>query len=438
MVASPRALEDFLQQIRKRGARGAEVLVEHADFRETASHRRGQPSARTWTESRVTGRCWDDQGRLGIATTEQQDVLVALELALARCATASPDGMEGPAERLGGANRGLNIDDRRLPGLTDEERLEVVVGNERAAGRESASVETGVFSLREERAHRIFGSSRGVMHEEWGTTFTCRASVTMRTDNGSFSLHDELLGRAFANVACLPFGAVLGQRGVALSQPGVPIDGPVRVLLPPRATGKLIAWLGDCFARSSAARGGTFLDQPGLTVNKRLHLIDDGLMHGGVRTRAFDDRGVPAVPLTLLREGVVDARYVTVRDARARDLRPTGHEHAGQLTPTNLVLNSGTRSIHALLSELGGTVFQIDDLPETAGIDPVTGAVDVPVNGVILERGKPVGALRGARLTGDLVTALNRVAALASDTDRVLHIDAPGLFLDGFSVVGGA
>jgi hypothetical protein len=36
------------------------------------------------------------------------------------------------------------------------------------------------------------------------------------------------------------------------------------------------------------------------------------------------------------------------------------------------------------------------------------------------------------------VTALNRVAALASDTDRVLHIDAPGLFLDGFSVVGGA
>ena len=68
------------------------------------------------------------------------------------------------------------------------------------------------------------------------------------------------------------------------------------------------------------------------------------------------------------------------------------------------------------------------------GFDLATGQFDVVVNGVLHDRHKTLGAWRGVHLFGDIVTALQQVASVSSDTDRILDVDAPGLFLDGLSV----
>jgi predicted Zn-dependent protease len=443
MIASARELENHLLQARKAGARGVEVLVEHVDHREVVATRRQNVTDRTWSASIASVRCWDEAGRPGAAAGPPEDVARLIADAVARCATGEPDPAEGPAERLSAITRGLDIDDRRAPLLTAEERVEVVVGNERAAGRETALFETGPFTLREARERRIFANTRGVLHESWGTRYTCHGSLRSVGLRPEVELHGAAAGRSFSSVACLPFGVALGRRAAALSRDAAPIDAPIRVLLPPEATAQLVAWLGERFAEASTHPGTTFIDLgvdgsgPGV-LHKRLHLIDDGLAPGGLNTRGFDDRGVPPVPVTLLREGSFDARYVGVREARARDLRPTGHEMMDRLTPSNLILNSGTRSINALLADFGGAVFMIDTLIDLSGVRTVDAEMDVPVHGIVLERGKPRGALRHARLQGNLLTALRQVAAVASDTDRVLHVDAPGLFLDGLRVVGGS
>lgn len=432
MIQNARELEAVLQRARTAGARAAEILIETAELRSTWNVRRGVAGQRSSTTATAQVRCWTDGGRYGLATGSPEALDALIAAALAACPSAPEDALAGPTERIGGTPRGLDIDDRRLPILTDEERAEVIVGNERAAIKETVHLDPGTFELHERKEHRLFASSRGVVHEAKSTTFQVRGSVRLRTEEGKIELVEETGGRAFASVACLPFGSVLGQRATALLREKALIGGPTRVLLPPRATGHLVAWLGDCFAMSSNRPGSTFLDALDGPLHRKLHLVDDGLLNGGLRTRPFDDRGVPPTALTLIREGHATGRYVDLRTAREREDRPTGHDAGGTLRATNLLLNAGTRSIHALLGELGGTVFQVDALPDTSGFNAQTGRVDTVVHGTVLKGGKPIGAQRFLRMRGDLSVVLGQVVAVASDTDRILHVDAPGLFLDGF------
>ena len=65
----------------------------------------------------------------------------------------------------------------------------------------------------------------------------------------------------------------------------------------------------------------------------------------------------------------------------------------------------------------------------------MTGDLDLPVDVVVWDRHTPRGALRRARLRGNLVDALRHVVAVTSDTDRILHVDAPGVIVDGLEVV---
>ena len=53
-----------------------------------------------------------------------------------------------------------------------------------------------------------------------------------------------------------------------------------------------------------------------------------------------------------------------------------------------------------------------------------------------MHKGKREGTACNVRLRGSLVDALKQLVSLSSDTDRYGHIDAPGMVLDGFSVVG--
>jgi PmbA protein len=168
--------------------------------------------------------------------------------------------------------------------------------------------------------------------------------------------------------------------------------------------------------------------------DKRLHLLDDGTLPGGLRTTAFDDRGVTPVPLTLLREGWVNNRFFGPEEARQRGARPTGHAVGEGQRPTNLQLRAGTRSMNALLADVSDPVFVLDHVEDIAGVDLRTGKIEVLGGGTFIRAGKPVGCAYRVQVTGDLVDVLSRVVDVASDTDRVGSVDAPGLLVDGLSI----
>jgi PmbA protein len=438
MKLSLRDLENIVQDARRQGALGVELLTSDWTSTRTATARREQVQIKREEGEQCSVRCWVDGGREGVAVGPHGAVQALVREALEAASRAAPAPFSGPVDRLAGPTRGLGIDDRRHDQLTDQDRADAVLTNERAAARESAHVDAGPFTLHEVREHRLFANSRGVNYEAWGTTYTATAAVRLRTAGPPVELSQQIATRAFASTTCLPYGQLLAARAASLADTPVALDGPTRVLLPSRAVARLVARLAPLFALSAAEAADTLLAraEDGRLFHKRLHLVDDGLLPGGLNTWAFDDRGVPPVPLTLLREGMVDGRMVGLDQARALGQRPTGHERGGAKTPSNLQLNSGTRSVHALLGDQPGPVLCVDDLPDLSGLDLRTGALDVVVHGTVLRGQRKVGAARGVRLTGDIVSALRQIIAVASDTDRTLHVDAPALFLDGLGVTG--
>lgn len=440
MTPELQTLDDIVRRARTAGASGVEVLRTDRDIvRLTAppgGPTGGSIQRHAARDAQLSVRLWRDDGRAGRATGPADSPDVLVQQALAAADRAQPDPLAGPIDRFTPAGRGLGIEDPRHVHLRDEDREEVLVDNLRGAASEDSRIRLGTFVWEDERTTRAFVNSRGVAQRVTSTVFRVDAEVFLDRADPPIHLTDRLAGRSFADVACLPWGASLARRALALAGPRVQVEGPVRVLLPPRATARLVAWLADRFSHDAITRGDTLLTRNGgLQISPRLHLLDDGTLGGGLRSRGFDDRGVLPVPLALIREGRVAAHLLTPEQARALDLKPTGHVIDGRVEPTNLVLNAGLRTINALLSDLGGDAVEVDDLPDLSGLDEATGDLSLPFDGFLRRADGHHGVVRGARLVGNLMTALRQIAGIASDTDRVGHVDAPALLVDGFEVV---
>lgn len=437
MTPTLQDLEKRVQDARKKGAKGAEILTE--EHRGVALVLKGRSNPdRTPTSGRtMTVRCWLDEGRRGDATGSPDAFDALVDQALAAAESAPTDPFGGPVRRMPAPPRGLGIDDPRHDQITDPDRLEVLTTNRRAAEGCTSRSKVGTFTYAESRTIRRFANHHGVAFEVPTTRYEASGALTLLSDEGAIELVDTIAGPAFASTACLPFGAALAQRVTQLDGDGPPLSGPMRVLLPPRATGRIMAWLATFFAADDLGGEDTFIARAAgeQLFHRRIHLVDDGAAPGGLHTRGFDDRGVTPVPLTLLQEGRVAARFLDPETARRLDTRPTGHVLGDGLAPTNLMLHAGARSVNAWMGEQDETIFEVDDL-DTSGFDPKTGAVDVVVHGRVRHKHDILGARRFVRLKGDLVEALSRVHGVCSDTDRILHVDAPAMFVDGFTVEG--
>lgn len=419
------------------GALGAELVYtdDVGTLLEMEGHKVGPPQP--LHESRLEVRVWVSGGREGQAAGDPRAVQALLEQAVLAAGDAPEDPSGGPLPRQAGPIAGLSIRDRRHQQLTPEDRAEVLATAERSASNHDPRVRTGGFRYRDRHRVRRFVSSRGVHLEEQGTTYLAEGEVTVGSPEGTLRLWESIASRSFASIASLPFGTSLARRATDLLADGTTIpEGPARVVLPARVVAALFAWLAPHFTLAGLSEEGRFFLQVGPEggVDPRLHMLDDGTIAGGLRSRSFDDRGAMPVPLTLLREGQVDGRFISLRDARRLELPPTGHQRGAELRPSNLILKSGTRSVSASSSDLGGLSLVIDSLPGLSQVDPASGDLDTKVHGIVMDGNKPVGAMRDVRLRGNLGEVLRSVLEVCSDTDRVGHVDAPALIVEGFTL----
>ena len=264
--------------------------------------------------------------------------------------------------------------------------------------------------------------------------YRLEGAVDVVSGNERFSLEDSRSGRGFSDVSTLPLGKILVGRAQQLLKRGGRVDADLPVIFSPRATAAIVEALAELFSADEVNRGRAFLFRMG-RLSEKLHLLDDGANPGGVRTRSFDERGVPSVPLTLLRDGEVAGRFLSPEQARALDTRPTGHCRDGILIPSNLILRQGARSINAVMTERGERAFWVDDIADMSGLNVETGDLTARVSGLVMHGSEIEGGCRNIELTGNLGTALSDVVHVFSNTDRVRHVDAPAIMVNGFKLV---
>jgi predicted Zn-dependent protease len=90
----------------------------------------------------------------------------------------------------------------------------------------------------------------------------------------------------------------------------------------------------------------------------------------------------------------------------------------------------------ALLSEHQGVrTLVLDHVVSWDGLDLATGAFDVVASGFVQRGNDSIeGPVRSVRLTGNVLTMLSNLVEIASDTDRIEHVDAPGMLVEGVKI----
>ena len=234
----------------------------------------------------------------------------------------------GPADRYALQDKGLGLFDRRHPQLTEDARVDVLKENIEGARSVSGAEPLG-FHYLEEVVHRRVVSSGGLGQYERSTNYT----LTGRVQHGEHMVGQSVYSRHFADVASLPLGADIANQVVRYAQPSDHPSGPTVLVIEPRVVAKIMEAVVPAFDRRLVDAGKSFLHDGQRIGSQKLHMVDDALQFGGVQTRSFDDRGVPALDLPLIREGEVGALYMSVEDAHEHDARPSGHEHNDKLWP---------------------------------------------------------------------------------------------------------
>lgn len=400
-----------LERAREGGAKAAEVLRSRRRCLEQRGSRQG-PAHRE--ELSWTVRVWREGGRagLGVAGTSGE----ATDLALAASAGAPPDPVVGPAERMPVRTGALGIDDPRHGTLADDDRVEILQLAERALTQNGLKLRD--LRYRESREERAWMSTRGVEAAEGATTYELVATV----GGGDAEARHRIASRRFADVASLPFGPELRRRIEPLLRPVPAAERRLPLVLEPRAMGDLVRAVAPAFAAGTRSFAS---ERPGLRIaSPTLHLTDDAGLFGGLHTRAFDDRGVPPIPVALLKEGVIHGFYHTPEGARALGLRPTGHVVGDVARPSNLIVRPGARTRNVILAELSDYLL-LDRVPD---VDLTTGVVRGTVPVVRVTRGERIGAFL-ARMELPLARLLGALKEVAADQERACEVDAPtGVF----------
>lgn len=432
MARPPDLLHATLDRCRAAGARGAELCLRTEAgrvIRWVRGRLESEPSA--CGELRV--RVWVGDGQVGEAVGEAEAMDALVQRAMNAAELAAPDPFGGPVTGLGVPARGLGVDDQRLATITDEDRLEVLTTVERAVRMADRRLMLSDLMYTESRSDRWYASTRALVLNEGRTTFSLRGAVH-QDDAPPLALHDEVVATSFATIATVPFGTNLGRRAAGILKRGPdPVASP-RVLLPPPAVAALFARIADQFdADNLESRRGwigrAFRER---AFDPRIHVLDDAGIPGALRTTAFDDRGVPPVPVTLIREGLVDQGFVSPELARARGTRPTGHWTLGRNRPSNVLIRPGNKSVNVALNEQRDLVWWVDAFDDLAGLDLEAGTLTWTTSGRVFRGQQVEGGFRDLRLRADLHALLGRVVEVTSDSDRIGHVDAPSLIVDGF------
>jgi len=435
MSTDLQGLMQLLERAVDAGAATAEVQYVESEGLDVTTVR-ARPQRKEVASRALRVRTWLADGRYGEATGAPDKHPALTRAALAAAGKAPPQDGAGPAPRLPMVTRGLGIDDRRYPSLTPVDRADVIAAAEKGACGVDRNLQTKDFTYYDRRVRRAVANTNDVIAEEWSTGYHATGTVT----HHDVAIREAIASRSFASISSLPFGVVMARRAVALQGSQADPTGVVRVMMPPRVTGTLFARLALAFHSDRIEAGKSLFSatfrkgEP--VVDPRIHLIDDAQLPGGFNTWTFDEEGVPPLTLALLREGIPDACYLTIAQTRDSDARPTGHQWEGKIRSGNLMLRSGTRSMSALLSEHSDVrTLMLDHVLGWEDLDLETGDFVVTGSGFVQQGNDQIeGPVRNVVLRGNVLEVLSNLVDIASDTDRIEYVDAPGLLCEGFTI----
>jgi PmbA protein len=204
----------------------------------------------------------------------------------------------------------------------------------------------------------------------------------------------------------------------------------------------LIDFLSASFSAEQIDKGKSMLaDKRGQMVfSERVHLIDDGLMPGGLATSPFDGEGVPCRKTILVDGGFVAGRLSDCYYGRKFSTEPTGSSGRGIKGPpsigfSNLYLQAGRKTAEQLQDGISKGIL-ITDLMGVHTANPITGDFSLGASGILIENGKLTRPVKGFAVAGNVLEVFRRITDIGQDLRFFGNVGAPSICVSEISISG--
>ncbi len=291
------------------------------------------------------------------------------------------------------------------------------------------------------RTTETIASTNGFVGVSTGSGHSISASV-IASDAGPMERDYDYASKVRA--ADLPPPAEIGrkaaERAASRVNPKKVRSQAVPVVFDPRVAGSIIRHLTSAIAGPSVARGTTFLKgKLGEEVfAKEISIVEEPLRPFGLRSRAFDDEGLPAASGKLIDGGVLTTWLLDCASARQLGFAPTGHAGRGPSSApspsvANVHLEPGALSQKDLIGTITDGFYVTEMLG--MGVNGVTGDYSRGAAGFWIDQGELSFAVSEVTIAGSLPEMFKQITA-ANDLEHRTGIDAPTLRIDGLTIAG--
>ena len=407
------------------GAADAEAWVERSTEREIRVYQGEVESLTDATSAGVGVRAFLD-GRVGYAfgtDTGDSGLAAVAQAAHAAAAIADPDEYAGLPEESG-ATPVVGLFSAGLAGWTTERKIELAVAIEKAArAHEGVSqVEDTVYSDGEGAVALANSRGFGGGYEATSAWAHCSAFAGEAADR--MTGLGVGIGRDPADIDPEEVGGEAGRRSAQLIGARQPASRRCPVVLDTFVAASFVGFIGAMLSADAVQRGRSlFAGRLGDEIaTPLLRVVDDGTDPAGFASSPFDGEGVGRRQTPLIEDGRLASYLYDTRTARRGDARTTANAERGSYrTPpgvgtSNLLLEPGDASLDDLVARCGDGLYVTDVAGLHSGVNPVSGTFSVGATGRLVENGELAAPVREITIASDLVTMLQGVQAVGSDT----------------------
>lgn len=178
-------------------------------------------------------------------------------------------------------------------------------------------------------------------------------------------------------------------------------------------------------------------------ASEEINIIDDGMMHGGWRTRPFDDEGHPTQRTQIIEDGVFKNFLYDTYTALKGGVGSTGNAYRShsQMTPrpspNNLIFRAGEADLEEMICQTEQGVYVVDTIGEWLS-NPVSGNLNATVtHGYFVKNGEMSDPIKGVVISGNFYDILkDGIELIGNDLRNNMQNYSPTVKIRQLTVAG--
>jgi PmbA protein len=327
----------------------------------------------------------------------------------------------------------LEIADGSYDSVTPTRRRQLAEELEVAARSSKSQAILSVSTSVDDTTYEVFRvASDGFEGARRGTMFSLSANVSVKDSDGRRP--EEGSWASARNFSDLPPAATVGKAASerALGRLGAKkvATAAMPMIVQPRAGGRLVSMLLGPLNGGALQQKRSFLDgKVGSAIGSPALSFDDNpLQKRGLASRTFDNEGLAAKRMVVVKDGVLRAGFIDTYYGRKMNVPPTTGG------PSNLAWKLGTKNLDALLKDVGTGILITAFLGGNS--NGATGDFSLGVGGFYVRNGKIAEPVSEMNIAGNQLEFWKRLAQVGNDPFPHAATQTPTLVFDSVQFAG--